>query len=57
MAELFDMGGAEPVYENARSGEVRLSQADIRRAEEALKYRPQVDFDQGLRSLVQALRN
>lgn len=41
-----------PVYGPARSGDVRDSQADIGKAERLLGYRPQVDFDEGLRRTV-----
>ncbi len=37
-----------PVYEAARLGDVRHSQADVTRAKEVLGFEPQVDLSQGL---------
>lgn len=42
----------EPVYGPTRAGDVRDSQADIRKAERLLGYRPIVDFEEGLRRTV-----
>ncbi len=41
-----------PLYESARAGDVRDSQADIGKAERLLGYRPLVPFDEGLRRTV-----
>lgn len=41
-----------PTYGPTRAGDVRDSQADIRKAERLLGYRPLVDFDEGLRRTV-----
>jgi UDP-glucose 4-epimerase len=38
----------EPVFAPARAGDVKESVADISAAREALRYEPQVDFDEGL---------
>jgi UDP-N-acetylglucosamine/UDP-N-acetyl-alpha-D-glucosaminouronate 4-epimerase len=46
----------EPVYAEARRGDVRDSQADISKAERLLGYRPIVDFEEGLRRTVAWLR-
>jgi nucleoside-diphosphate-sugar epimerase len=46
----------EPQYAPARAGDIRDSLADIRRAEELLGYRPQVDFREGLRRTVEWYR-
>jgi len=42
----------EPIYQDARMGEVRDSQADITKAERLLGYRPIVTLDEGLRQTV-----
>jgi nucleoside-diphosphate-sugar epimerase len=39
----------EPVYAEPRAGDVKDSQADIRKAQELLGYRPIVSFEEGLR--------
>jgi UDP-glucose 4-epimerase len=44
--------GIEPEYAPARAGDVRDSQADIRRAKELLGYEPLVTFEDGLRRTV-----
>ncbi|MCB1055670.1 MAG: SDR family oxidoreductase [Acidobacteria bacterium] len=41
-------GGAEPVYEPPRSGDVRASLADLSLAGQALGYRARVSFEDGL---------
>jgi len=46
----------EPAYEAVRSGDVRDSLADIRRASELLGYSPIVDFREGLRRTVEWYR-
>ncbi len=38
----------EPIFEEARLGDVRESLADISTARKVLSYEPQVDFDEGL---------
>jgi nucleoside-diphosphate-sugar epimerase len=43
---------ATPVYEPARPGDVRDSQADISKAERRLGYRPIVSLEEGLRETV-----
>jgi nucleoside-diphosphate-sugar epimerase len=45
-------GALEPVYAQARQGDVRDSQADIAKAERLLGYRPTVSFEEGLRLTV-----
>ena len=42
----------DPVHTTPRPGDVRHSLADISTAQEALGYRPEVDFRQGLRRTV-----
>ena len=46
----------EPVYEPAREGDIRHSQADITRARELLAYEPQVSLAEGLRRTVDAFQ-
>jgi nucleoside-diphosphate-sugar epimerase len=41
-------GSLEPTYEQPRQGDVRDSQADIRKAKELLGYTPTVSFEEGL---------
>lgn len=42
----------EPIYKEARKGDVRDSQADISKAERKLGYRPTVGLEEGLRETV-----
>jgi nucleoside-diphosphate-sugar epimerase len=42
----------EPIYREARRGDVKHSQADISKAEKLLGYRPTVDLEEGLRHTV-----
>ena len=42
----------EPIYQEARQGDVRDSQADIAKAERLLGYRPAVTLEEGLRQTV-----
>jgi UDP-glucose 4-epimerase len=46
----------EPQYGPERAGDVKHSEADIGRAEKLLGYRPQVDFEEGLRRTVEWYR-
>jgi nucleoside-diphosphate-sugar epimerase len=41
-------GSLEPSYAGARQGDVKDSQADIRKATELLGYQPLVSFEEGL---------
>ena len=45
----------DPVFEEARAGDVKHSQADIRRAQEELGYRPRVNLDWGLRCCLEGM--
>jgi nucleoside-diphosphate-sugar epimerase len=47
----------EPQYHSTRAGDVRDSQADIRRARELLGYQPIVPFEEGLRLTVDWYRS
>src|SRR3954465_5032303 len=49
-------GTIEPTYSEPRQGDVRDSQADIRKAKELLGYEPTVSFEDGLRSTVEWYR-
>ena len=42
----------EPIFKDARTGDVRDSLADIRKAERLLGYRPMVSLEEGLRQTV-----
>ena len=44
---------AEPIYKEARPGDVRDSQADISKAERLLGYKPTVGLEEGLRKTVE----
>jgi UDP-glucose 4-epimerase len=46
----------EPRYGSERAGDVKHSVADISRAEKLLAYRPEVDFEEGLRRTVEWYR-
>ena len=46
-------GGLAPIYQPARAGDVRDSQADIGKAERLLAYRPTVTLEEGLRATVE----
>jgi UDP-N-acetylglucosamine/UDP-N-acetyl-alpha-D-glucosaminouronate 4-epimerase len=46
----------EPIYKEARQGDVRHSQADISKAEQMLGYRPTVGLEEGLRHTVDWFR-
>jgi UDP-glucose 4-epimerase len=58
VAHLNDILGTNlaPVHAPARAGDVRHSQADISLARQDLGYEPHVDFVEGLRRTVAALR-
>jgi UDP-glucose 4-epimerase len=43
----------EPIFKEARQGDVRDSQADISKAEKMLGYRPTVGLEEGLRHTVE----
>ena len=45
-----------PKFEEPRPGDIHESLADIRRAEEVLKYEPQVSFEDGIRSSIDYYR-
>ena len=55
LRELTGYSG-DPDYAPARAGDIRDSQADIRRAVELLGYAPVVDFREGLRRTVEWYR-
>jgi len=42
----------KPIYEGERTGDIKHSLADISRAESALRYKPSVNFEEGLRRTV-----
>jgi nucleoside-diphosphate-sugar epimerase len=46
----------EPIYGETRTGDVRDSQADIRKAERILGYRPFVSLEEGLRHTIEWCR-
>jgi len=48
--------GLEPIYADARAGDVRDSQADISKARRLLGYEPGVSFEQGLEKTVEWFR-
>jgi len=49
-AAVKDLVGAtiDPIYADPRTGDVRDSQADIRKAQRLLGYQPRVSFEEGL---------
>ena len=57
--KLCSLAGKEAdlIYRPARPGDVRHSNADINRAVQVLKYRPEVDVDRGLELTVEWYRN
>lgn len=57
VAALNDLLGTalEPEFLPERGGDVKHSQADLRRIEDQLGYRPTVDLEEGLRSTLAAL--
>jgi nucleoside-diphosphate-sugar epimerase len=60
--ELFETmksivgAGVEPIYADARRGDVRHSQADISKARTLLGYEPHVSFDDGLKLTIEWYR-
>ena len=46
----------KPTYQPQRTGDVRHSLADIRKAERILGYRPKIGLEEGLRRTVDWLR-
>ena len=46
----------EPIYAAERAGDIKHSLADISQAQDKLKYRPRVDFQEGLRRTVEWYR-
>jgi nucleoside-diphosphate-sugar epimerase len=57
-AELRRLIGAsaEPVYDEARKGDVKHSQADISKAQRLLGYAPRVGFEEGLKKTLEWYR-
>ncbi len=49
LARALDLSAPEPIFEPARSGDVRHSQADVSRAAEWLGFRARVPLDDALR--------
>ncbi|GAB5493903.1 MAG: SDR family oxidoreductase [Phototrophicaceae bacterium] len=47
----------EPIHEEARTGDILHSQADIDKAENLLDFAPVVDFDEGLRRTIEWYEN
>ncbi|MEX0739687.1 MAG: SDR family oxidoreductase [Pseudohongiella sp.] len=43
---------ADPIFEKARAGDVKHSQACIKKAQKLIAFAPEVDFDEGLRRTV-----
>ena len=58
LATLSELVGSTvaPVYASPRAGDVRDSQADIRKAEQLLGYRPLVDLQEGLKKTLEWYR-
>lgn len=48
--------GVDPAYAEPRAGDVRDSQADIRKAKEILGYEPAVSFEEGLKRTIEWYR-
>jgi UDP-glucose 4-epimerase len=46
----------EPLYSDARAGDVRDSQADIAKASRLLGYQPRISFEEGLKKTVEWYR-
>jgi nucleoside-diphosphate-sugar epimerase len=51
LKQIFN-SNVEPIYKDARPGDVRDSQADISKAAALLGYQPSVNFEAGLRETV-----
>jgi UDP-glucose 4-epimerase len=51
LKKIFN-SNVEPIFKDARAGDVRDSQADISKAQQRLGYRPTVGFEEGLRETV-----
>jgi UDP-glucose 4-epimerase len=51
LKKIFN-ANVEPIYKEARAGDVRDSQADISKAAKRLGYQPTVGFEEGLRETV-----
>ena len=56
LKKIFN-SNVEPIYKEARSGDVRDSQADISKATKMLGYQPTVGFEEGLRETVKWFTN
>lgn len=50
--ETHIAGSKDPVFEMARQGDVKHSQACIKKAKKLIAFAPEVDFDEGLRRTV-----
>ena len=50
-------GTLEPTYAEPRKGDVRDSQADIRKAKELLGYEPIVSFEEGIARTIEWYRS
>jgi UDP-glucose 4-epimerase len=56
IASLCGRPDLQPVYVDPRPGDVLALQADTRRAEELLGFRPEIDFENGLRRYISWFR-
>ena len=52
LQRIMGKANLDPIYAEARPGDIKKSYADISRAREKLGYEPTVKFDKGLRELV-----
>ncbi|MEM2240481.1 MAG: NAD-dependent epimerase/dehydratase family protein [Candidatus Bathyarchaeia archaeon] len=52
LIDIFGIRGIEPIYQEARSGDIRHSYADIRLAQNVLKFKPSIGLKEGLSNLL-----
>ncbi|MDA2918191.1 hypothetical protein MYX76_01630 [Desulfobacterota bacterium AH_259_B03_O07] len=56
ICKLLNKDEIEPIYKEARSGDVRHSLAETRKAKKLLEFNPCYDLESGLRKTLEAYK-